>query len=358
MRSKTLRNAVGPTLICAIGLYICGCRQQEGEAPAPERKEESSAGYEEVLPRANLPAGWELTEPVNVYAGKKLYDSIDGAADRFFQYDFREQYVATYSRQDADGRIQVEVYDMGTPDDAFGIFTCHDNIMSRHAKIGLAAVVSDINLDFCQGKYFMRLLAFDFDGGQAEQPLRDLAETIARNITPASGRPELVQRLPEGIVEGTVLYFHAWPILNERRYVADENVLNLNEKTNAVLAAYTSQDQKTEDMTFKLAKDVMFLIEYPSGEDARAARTDYITNLQKIVKASLAEGEPPAERLKLIGLPQEPMELYQVYKGEEGEMSLTSIVRVFRNYILGIWDITDETKAKELVKTLASNLTR
>jgi hypothetical protein len=341
-------------------LVFASCRQKEEPSPSKEevaeRKEELRAAYEAVLPETNLPEGWKLVGRVNVYPGKKLYDSIDGAADRFFQYDFREQYVAMYSSSDPGQKIQVEVYDMGTPDGAFGIFSCHDNIMSQHTKIGLTAVISPINLDFCQGKYFLRLQAFGFGEGEAEKPLRSLAETIAANIKPPSELPQLVRRLPSGYLEGTVLYFHTHPTLSERRYIAEENVLNLAKDTDAVLAAYTAEEKKDGEMTLKLEKDIVYLIEYPDKAQAQAARTSYIMHLQKVVNDSRAEGTPPADMLQLIGLPQEPMEIYQLYKGEGEQRRLTSVMRVFGNYIFGAWDVTNEEKAKILVNDLAANL--
>jgi len=360
MRNKTFRCCTNFSIAFLMVLVLASCRQKEEPSPSKEEvaegKEELRAAYEAVLPRANLPEGWKLAGKVNVYPGKKLYDSIDGAADRFFQYDFREQYVAMYSSPNPDQKIQVEVYDMGTPGDAFGVFSCHDNIMSQHIKIGLTAVISPINLDFCQGRYFARLQAFGFGDGEAEKPLRFFAETIAANIKPPSELPQLVGRLPSGYLEGTVLYFHTYPTLSERRYIAEENVFNLAEITNAVLAAYTAEEKKDGEITLKLEKDIVYLIEYPDKAQAQAARTAYIMHLQKVVNESRAEGTPPSDMFKLIGLPQEPVEVYQLYKGEGEQRRLISTMRVFRNYIFGAWDVTNEEKAKILVNDLAANL--
>lgn len=344
-----------------MGLTFLGCQQKEPvtdeEKPA-DKSEQALAAYEAILPQSSLPEGWKLDGKVNVYREKKLYDSIDGAADRFFQYDFREQYVAMYSSSEADQKVQVELYDMGTPADAFGIFSCHDSVMSQHTKIGLVGIISPINLDFCQGKYFARLQAFGFGEGEAEKPLRSFAETIAANITSPSELPPLVRRLPPGYLEGSVLYFHTYPILSERRYIAEENVLNLTKDTNAVLAAFTAEEKNDGDMTLKLEKDVVYLIEYPDKERAQAARTAYITHIQKAVNESRAEGTPPTDMLQLIGLPQEPMEVYQLYKGEGEQRHLTSIMRVFRNYIFGVWDVTTPEKSKTIIDAVATNVSR
>lgn len=362
MRNKTLRRYTNFSAVFLMGLVLASCRQKEEPSPSKEKvaegKEELRAAYESVLPQANLPEGWKLDGKVNVYPGKKLYDSIDGAADRFFQYDFREQYVAMYSSPKPGQKIQVEVYDMGTPDGAFGIFSCHDNIMSQHTKIGLTAVISPINLDFCQGKYFVRLQAFGFGEGEAEKPLRFLAETIAANIKPPSELPQLVGRLPSGYLEGTVLYFHTNATLSERRYIAEENVFNLAKDTNAVVAAYTAEEKKDGEITLKLEKDVVYLIEYPDKAQAQAARTSYIMHLQKVVNDSRAEGTAPTDMLQLIGLPQEPMEIYQLYKGEGEQRHLISTMRVFRNYIFGVWDVATAEKAKDLLDALVPNLGR
>ena len=361
MRTEHFTRRLCLCLVILMWLPFPGCRQKKpdtGEEKPADKGEQTLAAYEAILPQSSLPEGWKLDGEVKVYRGKKLYDSINGAADRFFQYDFREQYVAMYSSSDADRKVQVELYDMGTPADAFGIFSCHDSVMSQHTKIGLVGIISPINLDFCQGKVFARLQAFGFGEGEAERALRSFAETIAANIASASELPPLVRRLPPGYLEGSVLYFHTYPILSERRYLAEENVFNLTKDTNAVLAAFTAEEKKDGDMTLKLEKDVVYLIEYPDKEQAQAARTAYVTHLQKVVNESRAEGAPPADMLQLIGLPQEPMEVYQLYKGEGEQRRLTSVMRVFRNYIFGVWDVTTPEKSKTIIDALATNLNR
>jgi len=74
------------------------------------------------------------------------------------------------------------------------------------------------------------------------------------------------------------------------------------------------------------------------------------------VNESRAEGTPPADMLQLIGLPQEPMEIYQLYKGEAEQMQLVSTMRVLRNHIFGVWDVTSAEKAKDLLDALVPNL--
>lgn len=347
---------VGFLMMAFIAAALFGCRKEE-KAAGPEARENGAAEYGAPLPVRDVPRGWEQSGDVKVYVGKNLYDSIDGAADRFFQYSFRKQYVVGYSSSEPGKSISIEAYDMGTPDDAFGIFSCHDNIMSEHVEVGLAATISEMNLDFCQGTYFVRLLAIGFGEGEAEKPLRAFAEAIAGNIEPSPGFPELVGRLPEGTVEGSVLFFHTWETLNERRYIADDNVLNLDASTRGVVAAYTSEERGGEDETFKLEKDMLYLLEYPDDQAAQSAKMSYIRLFSERVNASRAEGKGPSEKLQFIDL-TEPMEIYQLYQGEGEEQHLVTIMRVYRNAIFGIWEVTDAKKATDLAKSLLGNLKR
>ncbi len=365
MRNGNLRFPITLLMTGLLAVVVFGCRKDEGTSTAePEEPgaaptdKEGIAAYEAILPAGAVPSAWEQSGPVRVYPGKKLYDSIDGAADRFFQYTFREQYVVGNASKDPGKNVDVEVYDMGNPEDAFGIFSCHDNIMSQRANIGLAGVVSEVNLDFCQGKYFVRLQAKGFEGGEADKPLRAFAEAMAGNIKPPAELPELVRCLPEGHVAGTVLFFHTGQTLNEKRYIAEENVFQLDEKTKGVLAAYSSEEKKSEDFSLKLEKDIVFLLEYSDKDKAQSARTSYIKHLQKVVEDSRAEGQPESGRLQLIGFPQEPLEIYQLYKGEGAEKHVASIVHVFRNFVFGIWEVTTEEKAKGILKRIADDLRR
>jgi len=357
MRSPMSSFVVSWSLVAILAAVLSGCRKkEEPKEPPSESTSRGAAAYEALLPKQAVPEGWELSGSIKVYPGKKLYDSIDGAADRFFQYAFREQYVATYQPEGTDKTVTIEVYDIGTSDDAFGIFSCHDNIVSRHTNIGLAATISEMNLDFCQGKYFARLLAVGFDKGEAEKPLGTFAETIAKNVQPKAELPSLVKRFPKGYLEGTVLFFHTDKTLNERRYVAEENVLELDEKTNGALAAYSSEERRSDELTFKVERDVLFLVEYPEKQKAQSARTTYIKHLENLVKESRAPGQPESDVLELVGLVQEPLELFQLYKGEGEKRHLTTVVHVFRNFVFGVWEISDAEKAKSLLKTVGDSL--
>ena len=60
-------------------------------------------------------------------------------------------------------------------------------------------------------------------------------------------------------------YFHTWSILNYHYFLSTENILNLNEKTNAVLAEYCGT-------TYSL----LLKIEYQNEADAKSAEKRFV----------------------------------------------------------------------------------
>jgi len=77
-----------------------------------------------------------------------------------------------------------------------------------------------------------------------------------------SGRSRLLEVLPAaGLDKSSVLVFHDQAALDTRYYLADEKVLGLNEKTEAVFARYLAGPGEA----------LLLVVSYPSEEDARRA---------------------------------------------------------------------------------------
>jgi len=73
---------------------------------------------------ADLPAGW-TPAGAESYEGEGLYGYINGGSEVFLQYGFRRAEVGRYEK-DAAGttrEITLDIYQMGSPREAFGIFS-------------------------------------------------------------------------------------------------------------------------------------------------------------------------------------------------------------------------------------------
>lgn len=64
--------------------------------------------------------GWDWTGAPAIFKGQELYDHVDGGADPYFAFGFRA--VAVREARKGSIQIRAEVYDMGGPDGARGIW--------------------------------------------------------------------------------------------------------------------------------------------------------------------------------------------------------------------------------------------
>jgi len=103
---KVMRHISKIILINLVGIFII--------ISAVEAQEKT-----ELFPSIK---GWELSENIDTYSPETLYDAINGAADSYLRYDFRELKVGEYSLDDGTYLV-VEIYQHGSPINAFGIYS-------------------------------------------------------------------------------------------------------------------------------------------------------------------------------------------------------------------------------------------
>ena len=78
---------------------------------------------EMLLPQTLPFDGWRLVEGPVRYGPDRLYDYLDGGAERYLGYGFRELVHVRYQLgEDPLACVTVDLYDMGGPAGAFGLF--------------------------------------------------------------------------------------------------------------------------------------------------------------------------------------------------------------------------------------------
>jgi hypothetical protein len=157
---------------------------------------------------------------------------MDGQAELFFVYRFERLAVQEYQRGQ-EGPIIIEVYQVASPADAYGLFSFY--VTGQPMDLGAGGAVEPGRLvSFWQGPFYARVFAY----GEAEQEsLSALARQVAAGMPEEGGLPELVTRLPqENLVPGSARFFHQKLSLDNLIWLGEENILNLSEQTDAVLA--------------------------------------------------------------------------------------------------------------------------
>ncbi len=225
---------------------------------------ETAMRMNELVPRAMF--SWTTQGTDETYNRKSIFDYIDGAGEVYLAYGFQELLVRNFANLDEpdEPEITVELFDMGSSEDAFGIFS-HSR-EGDEGKIGQGSQYQAGLLCFWKGRYFTCVLT-KRETPSAKQAVLALGKAIADAIPKSGSKPQLLKFLPEeGLIQQSIRYFHTHPMLNYHYFVAAENILKLDASTSAVLARYQHAE----------GKSYLLLIDYPTPAQARAAYDSFL----------------------------------------------------------------------------------
>jgi len=235
------------TLVTMLGfviLVLAGCGKSQ------------PASLIEFFPDAGAFPGWTPSGEVELYDRENIYDLVDGQAESYFAYGFEQVAVQDYE-DDAGAVLGVEIWQLATQADAYGLFTA-----------GIAGTPVDVGNDgdedpgrrllFWQDRYAVQVRARqELDAAELER----FAEEVSTALPSGGERPELVGRLPsDGLVERSALFFHEEISIQDRLWLGGQNLLGLSPETDGVLAQY--------DLGGTVAR--LLLIEYPDAGAASA----------------------------------------------------------------------------------------
>lgn len=187
-------------------------------------QEESEAGRKPVvIPEAEKTKLAALLPDTVVFGGKAaeaahfyssdLYEYIDGGAEVFHGYGMRAMIHQEYRAGKTD--VTVDVYDMGAPLNAFGIYSAERSPDYHFIRIGAEGYVSDFVLNFLQGSYYVKLSAFS-EGDKPEAMLQAVAGSISGKIGSGLSMPQAFAAFPAlGLVERSQKYVAQAPLGHE-----------------------------------------------------------------------------------------------------------------------------------------------
>jgi len=209
--------------------------------------------------------GWKIAEEDHVYTAENLYEYIDGGAELYISYGFKKVFSRVYSRE-GNPDILLDIFDMGGSSNAFGIFSHTRETVE--ADFGQGSQYSGGLLLFWKDRYYISLLASP-ETKEAKKAVEGLARSIESAIPREGELPKLLKRLPgEGLNEASIRYFHHYIWLNSHYFVANDNILFIEENTDAVLARYGDGQNSS----------ILLLVQYKGEEDAIRARNSFVEN--------------------------------------------------------------------------------
>lgn len=102
------------------------------------------------------------------------------------------------------------------------------------------------------------------EGADVESALLAMGRATADAIPKTGPEPNGIAFIPgrdHGLIDGSIRFLRSHVLLNQRFFIAHQNILNLNRDTEALLAQYLRKNQKTH----------FLLIRYPDGKAAEEA---------------------------------------------------------------------------------------
>jgi len=213
-----------------------------------------------VLPDEIL--GWKWDGKEETYDRKTIFDYIDGTGEVYLAYNFHRVFVRRYEKPNQP-RITVDLFDMGSPEDAFGVWSFERD--GKPVGIGQDSDYAVGMLRFWKGRYFVAVWA-EKETPETREAVLALGRKIAEAIPEPGQRPELLRYLPQkGLDKDRIVFFRHMLILNRHYFIADRDILNLSPKAEGVLANY------------RTGKDTMRLIviRYPTEKDAVKAQETF-----------------------------------------------------------------------------------
>ena len=204
-----------------------------------------------------------LSEADQTFDPETIFGYIDGAGEVYRSYNMK-LLVARRFHKDGRPDIVVDAFDMGVPEDAFGVFT-HD-LEGEETGIGQGSRYKAGLLSFWKDRYFLSVYAEE-ETEETKALVLELGRRIAAAVPGEGAKPALVGLLPAaGLDPGRVRFFHDAPLLNYHYFVAEANILLLDQTTDAVLAFYGAKGNG----------GVLLLVAYPDDRSASKARDSFV----------------------------------------------------------------------------------
>lgn len=108
-----------------------------------------------LFPDNELFGEWALKDSVEVFSGEDLFHYINGGADVFLEYGFKQVAHCNYIDSTA-AKIRLEVFEMEKSESAYGIFTLNSSGRGMALDIGEEGILYDYYLHFYKANYYIR----------------------------------------------------------------------------------------------------------------------------------------------------------------------------------------------------------
>lgn len=189
--SRTLMSGAA-ILVSLVASGIAVLADTESGEEATPVKEEIRQSLLGILPTKQELKAIKVIPP-RIHSSD-LYEYLNGGADAYHGYDM---VAMVHQESEPPGLVlTIDVFDMGAPLNAFGIYAAERSPDYGSISIGAQGYADEYSLNFLQNRYYVKLSAFSQDGRSVEDGLRSIANALSANIGGSKAMPELLELLP------------------------------------------------------------------------------------------------------------------------------------------------------------------
>ena len=235
-----------PIRLAAVGLMVVACAACSDDNSSQDEHGPTAITAFDLPADGEMPDWSRVTDPEH-YEADNLWEYINGQADFFIDYGFVRVDTAEYRNDQESSSVVLEVYRMGRPQEAFGIFAAERTRDDRALEVGTQAYLGANVLGFWQAEQYVKLTSFD-EGSAVEQLLIDLAEEIS------SRNPNQGQELE------TLLLFHEEGRVEASERFIPKNFLGQPYLSDAYRVDYSHDGQQVQ----------LFVVDTGSPEEAQS----------------------------------------------------------------------------------------
>ena len=193
-------------VVMLVAAGLCAC----SKSPSTTTADDAGPGQRDLSETvaAFAPDGWQLASDVSEFTAENLYEQINGRAELYLSYDVARLTFAGF--EDAAGPrrfVDLSIYDMGSPTNAFGIFSVERSRDEPSVDLGRAGYRSGANYYVWKGQYYIQVIASD-----ATDLMQQVGFDLARQATDLldeTGEPVwgLTAMPQDGLVPDSIRYF-------------------------------------------------------------------------------------------------------------------------------------------------------
>ena len=165
---------------------------------------------DDALVAGLAPEGWTRTGNIEHYNVATLYTKINGRSELYMAYDVLGMSWVTFANDaDKNSFLDLFIYDMRSPTNAFGIYSVEREADQPPADLGREGYQTGSNYYFWKGNYYGYINASRINESNSKAGL-GIATALMQRITDSGAAVVGLDWLPtEGLIVDTVQFFKA-----------------------------------------------------------------------------------------------------------------------------------------------------